>query len=106
MAHRISSAPHDSGAVYPGCGYSHAEEDSARVSRWTSIVYLIVALAAPALVYFGPDVMSPAAPVIATQALDGHLAIHRASAPPAARAAKPPLAAIGLAHAGTRRQGQ
>ena len=69
-------------------GYSHAEEDSTRMSRWASILYLFFALAAPVLVYFGPDVMSPAAPVIANQALDGHLSFHPSSTV-AARAVKP-----------------
>lgn len=89
MNQRVSAPAQDSGAAYPASGHSNAEADSARVSRWTSIVYLIVGLAAPAILYLGPNVMSPAAPVIANQALDGHFAIHRASKAPLARTAKP-----------------
>jgi hypothetical protein len=48
---------------------------SRRLSRLTSALYLVVALAAPFLLYFGPDVLSPAAPVIATAAADGHLSL-------------------------------
>ncbi|MGE5169848.1 MAG: hypothetical protein ACM3JC_05690 [Rudaea sp.] len=45
------------------------------LSRLTSALYLIVALAAPFLLYFGPDVLSPAAPVIAAAAADGRLTL-------------------------------
>ena len=38
-------------------------------------LYLIVALAAPLVVYFGPDVLSPAAPAIATAAADGRFSL-------------------------------
>jgi hypothetical protein len=44
--------------------------------RWVAFVYLIVALAAPQLVYSGPDVLSPVVPVIAGEALDGDLPAH------------------------------
>jgi hypothetical protein len=58
-------------------GHSHAEEQSSRLSRWTSAVYLITALATPLLLYFGPDVLSPTTPAIANAALDGRFAVHR-----------------------------
>lgn len=61
----------------PESGYSHAEEQSMRVSKWTSIVYLVIVLATPVLVYSGPDVMSPATPAIADAAIDGHLSLRR-----------------------------
>lgn len=44
--------------------------------RFVAFVYVIVALAAPVLVYSGPDVLSPVAPVIAGEALDGDLPAH------------------------------
>ena len=56
---------------------SNTERESTRVSRWTSLLYLVVALAAPVLVYSGPDVLSPSAPAIADAALDGRFTIHR-----------------------------
>ena len=46
-----------------------------RVSRWVVVIYIVVALAAPLLMYAGPEVMSPAAPVIADKALDGEFAV-------------------------------
>jgi hypothetical protein len=61
----------------PESQYSHAEEQSTRVSKWASIVYLAIALATPVLVYSGPDVMSPATPAFAAAAIDGHLSLHR-----------------------------
>jgi hypothetical protein len=68
----------------PDFGYSHAEERSTRVSSWTSIPYLVIALATPVLLYFGPDVMSPATPAFANAAIDGHLTLRRlAPCPPA-----------------------
>lgn len=63
--------------------YSLAEERSTRVSKWTSILYLAIALAAPVLVYSGPDVMSPATPAFANAAIDGHLTLHRLAPCPA-----------------------
>jgi hypothetical protein len=57
--------------------YSRAEEQSARVSRWTSVLYLMTALATPLLLYFGPDVLSPTAAAIANAALDGRFSVHR-----------------------------
>ena len=57
--------------------YSLAEKRSTRVSKWTSILYLAIALATPVLVYSGPDVMSPATPAFANAAIDGHLTLHR-----------------------------
>ena len=65
--------------------YSHADEQSTRVSRWTSVLYLMTALATPLLLYFGPDVLSPAAPAIANAALDGRFSVHRHPACVAAR---------------------
>jgi hypothetical protein len=56
------------------------EEQSRRVSRWVSILYLVAALATPLLLYFGPDVLSPTAPAIADAALDGRLTMHPAPA--------------------------
>jgi len=44
--------------------------------RWVALIYVVVALAAPLIMYVGPDVMSPAAPVIADGALDGDLPLH------------------------------
>ena len=44
------------------------------VSRLVAAVYFAVALAAPALILVGPDVMPPSAPAIADKALDGQLA--------------------------------
>jgi len=67
-------APSDPRAL---SGYSHDEEQSTRVSKWTSIIYLVIALAAPLLVYSGPDVMSPATPAFANAAIDGRLTLHR-----------------------------
>ena len=52
------------------------EQQWQRVSRWMSILYVVTALATPALLYFGPDVLSPAVPAIANAALDGRLALH------------------------------
>jgi hypothetical protein len=63
--------------------YSLAEEHSTRVSKWTSILYLAIALATPVLVYSGPDVMSPATPAFANAAIDGHLTLHRLAPCPA-----------------------
>ena len=44
------------------------------VSRLVAAVYYAIALAAPALILVGPDVMPPSAPAIADKALDGQLA--------------------------------
>ena len=46
-----------------------------RGARWAAIVYVALALATPIIVYAGPDVMSPAVPVIADAAAEGHLAL-------------------------------
>jgi hypothetical protein len=46
---------------------------SFRTGRWVTLIYVVVALGAPLLVYAGPDVMSPTAPLIADKALDGEL---------------------------------
>jgi hypothetical protein len=42
-----------------------------RASRWVAAIYFIIALATPFLLYAGPEVLSPAAPVIAAHAVDG-----------------------------------
>lgn len=60
--------------------YSNTEKESTRISRFTSILYLVVALAAPVLVYSGPDVLSPSAPAIADAALAGRFTVHRHAA--------------------------
>ena len=72
--------------------YSRAEEQLSRVSRWTSVLYLMIALATPVLLYFGPDVLSPTVPAFANAALDGRFTVYRhpacvAVAPNDARAA-------------------
>lgn len=54
------------------------EEGSRRLSRWLSILYVVAALAAPLLLYFGPDVLSPTAPAIANAALDGRFTMRAA----------------------------
>lgn len=46
-----------------------------RGSRWVAVVYVVVALAAPLLLYAGPQVMSPAAPVIVEKALHSEMAL-------------------------------
>jgi hypothetical protein len=53
-----------------------ARQGQKRVSRFVAIVYVVVALATPFLLYAGPDVLSPAAPVVADKALDGDFAVH------------------------------
>ena len=44
--------------------------------RLAAVVYIVVALAAPLLLYAGPDVLSPVAPSIAGEALHGDLPLH------------------------------
>ena len=65
-----------------------AESGSRRAARWVVAALIAVALATPLLIYSGPDVMYPAAPVIADEALEGHLSLHaytsRATDEPAA----------------------
>jgi hypothetical protein len=61
-------------------GVCDVEARSRRVSRWMSILYVVTALASPALAYFGPDVLSPAVPAIADAALDGRFALHAQAA--------------------------
>lgn len=61
--------------------YSHSEEESRRVSKWMSVLYVAIALAAPLVVYSGPDVMSSATPAIANAAIEGKLSLHRQAAP-------------------------
>jgi len=57
----------------------NVEEHSRRLSRWLSILYVVAALAAPLLLYFGPNVLSPTAPAIANAALDGRFTMHAAA---------------------------
>jgi len=57
----------------------NVEERSRRLSRWLSILYVVAALAAPLLLYFGPNVLSPTAPAIANAALDGRFTVHAAA---------------------------
>ena len=63
--HRVGGAPR--GFLF--------ERRSRRLSRLSLALYLIVAVAAPLVVYCGPDVLSPAAPVIATAAADGRFSL-------------------------------
>ena len=58
------------------------------VSRWLSVLYFVTALAAPVLLYAGPDTLSPAAPAIANAALDGRFTLHPQPACKATTAAK------------------
>ena len=58
-----------------GVNRASPDERSTRLTRWTSVLYLLLVLAAPALVHWGPDVLSPAAPMIADAARDGRLAL-------------------------------
>ena len=44
--------------------------------RLVAVVYVMVALAAPVLLYAGPEVLSPAALTIAGDALHGELPLH------------------------------
>ena len=66
----------------------HADSATRRGARWVVVALVAVALATPLLLYNGPDLMYPAAPVIADEALEGHLSLHvytsRASDEPAA----------------------
>ncbi len=65
-----------------------ADRSTRRGARWVVVALVAVALATPLLLYSGPDLMYPAAPVIADEALEGHLSLHaytsRASDEPAA----------------------
>ena len=56
------------------------EARSRRVSRWAVVIYVVVALATPLLLYAGPDVLSPTAPAIAEAARDGKLSVNIAHA--------------------------
>ena len=73
---------------WPESDEFHPEERLTRVSKWTSILYVVIALATPLLVYSGPDVMSPATAAFANAAIDGHLSLHRDAPRPAAAASK------------------
>jgi hypothetical protein len=57
----------------PGADNASNPPASLRTGRWVTLIYVVVALGAPLLVYAGPDVMSPTAPLIADKALDGEL---------------------------------
>jgi hypothetical protein len=86
------SAPASPSVNSAEADYSRAEEQSSRISRWTSVLYVMIALATPVLLYFGPDVLAPTVPAIANAALDGRLTVYRhpacvAVAPSDARAA-------------------
>jgi hypothetical protein len=52
-----------------------------RASRWVAAVYFMIALATPFLLYAGPEVLSPAAPAIASHAVDGTFALPSLHAP-------------------------
>jgi hypothetical protein len=56
-------------------GGASRERNSIRIARCTTVLYLLLTLGAPALVHWGPDVLSPTAPAIADAALDGRLAL-------------------------------
>jgi hypothetical protein len=56
--------------------YRNVDEEAMQISRWMSVLYFVTALAAPVLLYAGPDVLSPAAPAIANAALDGRFTLH------------------------------
>src|SRR5581483_12149946 len=43
----------------------HPVERPGRITRWAWVVYVVMALATPLVMYSGPDVMSPSATVIA-----------------------------------------
>ena len=62
------------------CGERDPERQSTRITRWAWIIYVVVALAAPLLLYAGPDVLSPAAPAVADAAVEGHLTLQRHAA--------------------------
>jgi hypothetical protein len=76
------------GRAEPSTRRAHREPSPRRGARWVVVTLVAVALATPLLLYRGPDVLSPAAPVIAEEALEGHLSLHaytpRASDEPAA----------------------
>jgi len=52
-------------------GFFDCRPAGERASRWVAAIYFIIALATPFLLYAGPEVLSPAAPVIADHAVDG-----------------------------------
>jgi hypothetical protein len=64
---RRSNAPKHRAAGGP------LDAPSTRSSRLTIVVYVLLALAAPVFVHWGPDVLSPTAAAIANAALDGRL---------------------------------
>ena len=67
------------------------DEGSRRLSRWAVIALIVVALATPLLIYGGPDLMYPVAPVIADEAIEGHLSLHAGAAHAAADAPRSTL---------------
>jgi hypothetical protein len=60
---------------------ANADPATRRGARWVVVALVTVLLATPLLLYKGPDVMYPAAPVIADEALEGHLSLHAYAAP-------------------------
>ena len=52
--------------------FRHAKE---RASHWIAALYFVIAIAAPFLLYAGPDVLSPAVAAIADHAVDGSFAL-------------------------------
>jgi hypothetical protein len=52
--------------------FCHAKESA---PRWIALLYVVIALATPFLLYAGPEVMSPAVPAIADHAVDGTFAL-------------------------------
>ena len=64
----------DSGRTFVAGFFRANPPKAVRASRWVAVIYVVVALATPLLLYAGPETMSPAAPVIADKALDGQLA--------------------------------
>jgi len=52
-------------------GFFGCRSSRERAPRWVATIYFAVALATPFLLYAGPEVLSPAAPVIADHAVDG-----------------------------------
>ena len=76
----VNSAPRPLPDAQRDSNERNPVEQSTRISRWAWIIYVIVALAAPLLLYAGPDVLSPAAPAVADAAAEGHLTLHRHAA--------------------------
>ena len=56
-------------------GFFASRKTKEGASRWIAALYFVIALATPFLLYAGPEVLSPAVPVIADHAVDGTFAI-------------------------------